>query len=356
MSKKLKLAPMLTALLAALLFGASAPFSKLLLGDIQPLPLASLLYLGCGLGVLLFKLVQLPFRKSIQKEAPLVKKDIPWLIGIVLTGGVAAPVILMYSLQATPASTASLLLNFEAVATALIAALLFREALGKRIWIAIALITAACIILTWSNAGKWGFSPGMLGIICACLLWGMDNNLTRAVSSKDPLIITIIKGFGAGLVSLMLTFITGGSFPSLLNMGYALLLGAASYGISIVLFILSMRSMGAARTSAFFGTAPFIGALISVLLFGEAPALQFYLSLPLLMIGAVLILGEKHGHLHMHTSLQHDHMHTHDDYHHGHAHPDGFSGQHAHPHCHENIEHAHPHLPDIHHRHIHKHR
>lgn len=351
-----KLGPMVTAILAALLFGASAPFSKLLLGDIQPLPLASLLYLGCGAGVFLFNLVQLPFRTNSHKEAPLVKKDIPWLISIVLTGGVAAPILLMYSLQATPASAASLLLNFEAVSTALIAALIFREALGRRIWLAISLITAACIILTWSRAGEWGFSLGMLGIIGACLLWGMDNNLTRHVSSKDPLIITIIKGFGAGLVSLILTFVTGGSFPSLLDMVYALLLGALSYGVSIVLFILSMRSMGAARASAFFGTAPFIGALISILIFGEIPALQFYLSLPLLLAGAALILGERHTHLHVHASLQHDHMHTHNDRHHGHEHPDGFSGQHTHPHYHDGVEHEHPHLPDIHHRHGHKHR
>lgn len=336
------------------MFGAGAPFSKLLLGGVQPLLLAALLYLGCGLGVLAFKLFSLLFRKSRVREASLKKKDIPWLIGVVLAGGVAAPIILMFSLQATPASTASLLLNFEAVSTALIAALIFKEALGKRVWIAVSLITAACVVLTLDVSGGWGLSLGMLGILGACVLWGLDNNLTRNISSKDPLVITIVKGFGAGLVSLVLALVTGASFPGLVHTALALLLGAFSYGISIVLFIYAMRHLGAARAGAFFGTAPFIGSLISIFIFAEVPTLQFIISLPVMLIGAALILSEKHGHTHIHGMQVHEHRHRHDDLHHLHAHTDGFQGEHSHPHEHDEMAHSHPHYPDAHHRHGHK--
>ena len=201
MFRKNHITALLLALLAALLFGVSAPLSKLLLSDIAPMPLASLLYFGCGAGVLLFKLATAFSHKKEKTEAGMSRRDVPWLAGIILTGGVAAPVILMYSLKATPSATASLLLNFEAVATACIAAIFFKESLGKRVWISIALITAATVVLSWSDSGQWGFSLGAVGIITACLLWGIDNNLTRNISAKDPLITAIAKGFGAGTVS-----------------------------------------------------------------------------------------------------------------------------------------------------------
>ena len=353
MVRKIKFPAILLALLAALLFGISAPLSKLLLSDIAPMPLASLLYIGCGFGVLLFKLVKAAIHGKEKTEAAMTKKDIPWLAGIILAGGVAAPVILMYSLKVTPAATASLLLNFEAVATAFIAAIFFKESLGKRVWISIALITAAAIVLSWTGSGKWGISLGAIGIIAACILWGLDNNLTRNVSSNDPLITAIVKGFGAGIVSLILAFATASVFPSLSLILLAMLLGAFSYGISIVLFIIAMRHLGAARTSAFFGTAPFIGSIISIIVFGEIPALQFYISLPLMIAGAVLILRERHHHRHTHELIEHDHKHEHDDLHHGHLHENGFTGEHTHMHIHTQIEHEHAHMPDIHHRHSH---
>lgn len=340
------------AILAAILFGVSAPLSKALLGSVQPTVLASLLYFGCGLGVLVFKFTKTLFIKE-KKESGISKKDIPWLAGVILTGGVAAPIILMFSLKATPAATASLLLNFEAIATALIAALFFKESLGRRVWIAIAVMTAAAVILTWSSTGKWGISIGTAGIVAACLLWGADNNLTRMISLKDPLTITIVKGIGAGAVSLMISLWTSAAFPGVELMILALILGAFSYGISIVLFILSMRQLGAARTSAFFGSAPFIGAIISIVIFGESPAPQFYISLPVMIIGAILIIKEKHQHIHIHENIQHDHKHSHDDLHHNHVHEDGFLGVHSHAHLHERIEHDHPHMPDTHHRHNH---
>ena len=353
MFRKLTLPAALLALFAALLFGVSAPLSKLLLNDIAPMPLASLLYFGCGLGVLLFKLGKPLFTGKEKAEAGMAKKDIPWLAGIILTGGVAAPIILMYSLKATPAATASLLLNFEAVSTAFIAAIFFKESLGKRVWISIALITAAAIVLSWTRSGEWGVSLGAVGIIAACILWGVDNNLTRNISAKDPLITAIVKGFGAGMVSLILSVATASAFPSLPLILLAMLLGAFSYGISIVLFIVAMRHLGAARTSAFFGTAPFIGSIISIILFGEIPSMQFYISLPLMIAGAAMIFGERHNHRHTHLFVEHDHRHRHDDLHHGHHHEDGFSGAHTHLHVHAQFEHAHAHMPDIHHRHNH---
>jgi len=347
---------MIQALLAAVLFGASAPGAKLLLDMIEPIPLAGFLYLGSGVGLLLFRGIRRLGSQSVKVEARISKADVPWLAGAVLSGGVAAPIVLMFSLQTTPAATASLLLNFEGVATALIAALVFKEAIGGRIWWAVACITTASLLLSLNLSGQWGISLGALGVLGTCALWGLDNNLTRTISAKDPLSIVIIKGLGAGGFSLILALILQTSFPKPLAVLGAMLLGSLSYGVSIALFILAMRDLGAARTSAFFGTAPFVGALISFLLFRKFPSTPFLISLPIMILGAVLLLGEEHAHKHLHAVSEHDHRHRHDDGHHTHDHaeeeiPD--SGVHSHPHIHEAIEHTHPHKPDIHHRHNH---
>ena len=274
--------PKLLAMLAAVLFGASAPLFKLLLGDITPVLLAALLYLGCGFGLLILRGAQSLTARHAAKEAVLARRDIPWLVGAIIAGGVAAPVALMIGLAVTPAATASLLLNFEAVATSVIAAVAFKEALGRRIWIAVALITAASIILTWDASGAWGFSPGAAAVVLACVLWGIDNNLTRNISAKDPLSIVTIKGIAAGTVSLVIALSAGSGFPGAQAAGAALALGFVSYGTSIVLFVLAMRSLGAARTSAFFGSAPFVGVVMSLIIFKEWPGVTFALSLPLI--------------------------------------------------------------------------
>ena len=213
-----RLGPLLKALLAALLFGASAPLAKSLLQDVQPVPMAALLYLGSGTGVLLIALV---FRasKGGATEAPLARRDLPWLTGAVIAGGIAAPIVLMFSLTATPAGTASLLLNFEGVATALIAAIVFREAIGRPAWAAVALVTLGSIVLSWNASGAWGFSLGALGVVAACALWGLDNNLTRPISGKNPLTIVMVKGLAAGTFSLVrrsrfATLCQGSSRPS----------------------------------------------------------------------------------------------------------------------------------------------
>lgn len=286
-------------------------------------------------------------------EAKIHSSDVKWILGAVAAGGVAAPIILMYSLRNTPASTASLLLNFECVATTLIAAIAFKESIGKRIWFAVVFITSASSILTWEFSGEWGLSIGALGVLLACTLWGMDNNFTRMISAKDPLIIVIIKGIGAGCVSMILANLTGSHFPELTIIIGAMLLGFFSYGLSIVLFIFAMRHLGASRASAFLGTAPFAGTILSFLLFQELPSTLFYAAILLMIIGAALIFGEEHEHKHIHHSLKHEHKHRHDDEHHNHDHPHRAGLEHSHEHTHETIEHSHGHTPDLHHRHAH---
>lgn len=346
--------PKLLAIMAAILFGASAPAAKLLVGEVQPVMLAALLYLGCGLGLFIFRLIQNFVAKPVPKEAGLAPQDLPWLLGAIMAGGVAAPIILMFSLRSTPAATASLLLNFETVATSVIAVLVFKEALGKRFWVAVALITLASVILTWDTQGAWGLSIGAAGVLLACTFWGLDNNFTRNISAKDPLSIVTVKGIAAGSVSLGIAMFTGGGNLPQVNMVLAaLLLGFFSYGISIVLFIIAMRSLGAARTSGFFSSAPFAGAVISLLLFREWPGVTFLISLPIMLAGTALILWEDHLHLHQHVRIEHEHRHTHDDRHHNHTHNNDGIGEHSHWHVHEELEHQHPHTPDIHHRHAH---
>lgn len=344
---------MFQAILAALLFGASAPLAKLLLGGIDPIPLASFLYLGSGIGLLLLRLMQRMKRGYVEVEAKINRNEIKWLIGAVIAGGVMAPIVLMFSLRGTPASTASLLLNFEGVATTLIAVIIFKESIGKRIWFAVTLIASASVLLTWNFKGEWGFSIGALGVLMACILWGIDNNFTRNISAKDPLIIVTIKGIGAGCVSMILAILAGSNFPGPKIIFGAMLLGFFSYGLSIVLFIFAMRNLGASRTSAFFGTAPFVGTLLSFILFRELPNTLFYYALPIMIAGAILILGEEHGHKHVHKGSEHEHRHRHDDEHHTHAHEDTGDLEHSHVHIHEVIEHSHSHTPDTHHRHGH---
>lgn len=348
--------PILQALLAAFFFGAAAPLAKLLLGEIAAIPMAGLLYLGSGITALSLLGLSKLSRKGKNIESRLERHDLPWLAGATLAGGVIAPVILLLSLQHTPASTASMLLNFESVATTLIAILAFKEAVGQRVVRAIGLITLACIMLSWDAGGGWGLSLGALGILAACLLWGLDNNFTRHISGKNPLMIVVIKGLGAGTFSLLLSLVLDIPLPAMVTALMAMALGAISYGLSIHLFILAMRNLGSARTSAFFGTAPFVGTLLAILILNEVPDALFWLSAPVMSIGAWLMLSEHHAHFHDHLAFDHSHAHQHFDGHHAHSHPIEpplVSGSHAHPHFHPAVAHSHPHTPDLHHRHAH---
>lgn len=350
-----RLYPILQALLAALLFGASAPIAKLLLGEIDPIPLAGFLYLGSGVSSLIVKGVQRLGKQHGGTEAQVKKDDLLWLGGAILAGGIVAPIVMLFSLRSTPAATASLLLNFEGVATTLIAVLVFKEALSHRAWWAITFITIASILLSINLKNGWGLSLGAVGILAACVFWGLDNNFTRNVSAKDPLTIVAIKGLVAGLFSLVLARLLGRQFPALTIALGAMIVGSLSYGLSIVLFVRAMRGIGAARTSALFGTSPLAGMALSFLLFQDSPGLMFAIALPLMVGGTVWLFIEEHGHVHIHKTIVHEHRHWHDDEHHTHEHnlDELPVPEHSHFHTHDWLEHDHSHMPDIHHRHAH---
>ena len=341
------------ALLAAIFFGASAPISKLLLGDVPPVLMAAFLYLGSGTGISLIKLTQRV--TSNQKEAGIKSPDVKWLAGAIVSGGIAAPIVLMISLKNTPASTASLLLNFEGVATTLIALFIFRESISRRALTAIFAITLASIFLSTDFKGGFGFSLGALGIIFACVLWGADNNFTRSISAKDPLTIVAWKGLVSGTFSLLLGLLLGQRLPALTSILSILLLGFLSYGLSTMLFIYSMRGLGAARTSALYGAAPLAGVLLAFIIFRDPLTLLFVIAAFLMVGGALLLANEEHAHFHIHMPVVHEHRHTWNDEFHRHEAADELAGKsHSHVHEHPRTEHEHGHMPNIHHWHGHE--
>jgi drug/metabolite transporter (DMT)-like permease len=340
--------------LAAVLFGASAPLAKLLLEGVDPIVLAGLLYLGAGAALGLMLVLASAMGRS-SREARLEKRDVPWLVGAILTGGVVGPILLLLGLQQTPAATTSLLLNFEVVATGLIAFALFKESVGRATWVAIAAVAMGGALLSLDPSAGWGISVSAILILGACLAWGFDNNFTGRISLKDPKRIVAIKGFAAGAFSLLLGLSLGRPFPTLSRVLWALVLGSVGYGASIALFVQSLRRVGAARTGALFGIAPFIGVALSLFIFRQLPQITFFLALPLMILAAVLLAREKHEHEHMHTEETHTHSHKHDDAHHEHEHTghDSETASHVHEHTHEAAAHAHAHKPDPHHRHEH---
>ncbi|PKL60846.1 MAG: EamA family transporter [Methanomicrobiales archaeon HGW-Methanomicrobiales-4] len=342
----------LMALLAAALFGAVVPASRILLAGIGPITLAGLLYVGAGFGGLIIRRIATTGKD--QDEAPIRRTDIPWLIGIIVTGSIIAPILFMTGLTSVPAGAASLLLNAELACTVLIAGVAFREHLGRRAIGAVIAVITGGLILAYDPSVSFGISAGSLLIILACLCWGCDNNFTRVISGKEPAMIVMIKGFVAGIFSITLGYVIGEPLPSLTIIPAALIIGCSGYGFSIFFVIRSLRVLGSARTGALFASAPFIGLLISLPLPGESPGPQILLSLPLMAVGAWLIATEEHGHPHIHITTRHEHRHTHDDDHHTHDHGVENPGtDHAHPHVHESEIHTHPHTPDLHHYHDH---
>jgi drug/metabolite transporter (DMT)-like permease len=344
------------ALAAAVLFGASAPFAKLLLTDAAPQLLAGLLYLGSGLGL---GIVWLRGRYSAEgaRETPLTRRNIPWLVGAIVFGGVFGPLLLMIGLTGTPASSASLLLNLEGVFTALLAWFVFRENFDRRIALGMLSIVAGGLALSWEGRLMWGGLAGPLAVTGACLCWGIDNNLTQKVSAGDPVQIAMLKGLVAGSVNTAIALLLGASLPAGPRIAGALTLGFLSYGVSLVLFVLALRHLGTARTGAYFSTAPFVGAVLSLAIFRERTTPLFIVAGALMALGVWLHLTERHEHEHEHVRLDHDHAHVHDG-HHQHAHsaddpPVTDPVPHSHRHRHAPMVHSHPHYPDIHHRHAH---
>jgi drug/metabolite transporter (DMT)-like permease len=361
-----KFLPVLCVLSAGALFAAGTPLAKLLLNDMQPLTLASVLYLGSAAGLLIFYIFsgflsgKTGKKQRHTKEAPLTKEDLPWLAGSVLFGSILSTVILMISLPHVPAVTASMLLSFEAVAGTAIAATIFHEPVGKRVWTALGLITLACLLLTYTPGAETGLSLGALGVILTCTCWGIDCNLGRKISSKDPVSIVLAKGLGAGIVLFILAEITGSHFPPLPEMIPAMIVGFFSFGgLMVTLYFYGLRGLGSARAGSIFGMNPAFGVIFSFIIFQDIPGAMFFLVLPLVALGLYLLATENHSHIHTHPAESHEHRHSHDDLHHDHEHSPGSppvdkNGHHSHIHTHEEFSHEHPHRPDIHHRHRHE--
>jgi drug/metabolite transporter (DMT)-like permease len=343
------------ALLSAALFGISTPFAKLLLGDgVSPWLLAGLLYLGSGIGLSILQLMR-KMSGAALAEAPLRRADLPWLALVVLSGGIVGPVVLLLGVAVTAASTASLLLNLESLATIALAWVLFGEHVDRRLLLGAVAILAGAVVLSWQG-GPEGFGWGAVAIAGACVAWGIDNNLTRRLSAADPVQIAMIKGIAAGAVNLILALVAGAQLPSAAAIGGAAAIGFVGYGVSLVLFVLGLRHLGAARTGAYFATAPFIGALVAIALLGEPITTQLVIAGVLMAIGVYLHLAEAHEHEHAHEAFEHEHRHTHDEHHrHEHMLGDPEGEPHTHRHRHMPLVHKHPHYPDLHHRHGHSH-
>ncbi|KJS76481.1 MAG: membrane protein [Comamonadaceae bacterium BICA1-1] len=367
------------ALASALLFGASTPLAKQLLDQVPPLLLGGLLYLGAGLGLLLYRLL----RDRGWRHPGLHGHDWGWLGAAIAVGGVIGTAALMFGLQLSSAASASLLLNLEAVFTALLAWLVFREHASRRVVTGMLAIVAGGLLLAWptdpaataavaaAGAGSgaalvapstWATASaawlGPLLVALACLCWAIDNNLTRKVAAADAVFIAGSRGLAVGVVSGGAALALGAAWPATGPTLAAMLVGLLGYGVSLVLFVLALRGLGTARASAYFATAPFIGVALSLLLLGEATSWLFWLAGLLMAVGVWLHLGERHAHLHQHEAQEHEHWHTHDA-HHRHTHEGANAGAspgiagHRHWHRHEPLTHRHPHYPDTHHQHRH---
>lgn len=338
----------LRCLAAALLFGASAPAASSLAGDLPALVLAGLLYLGAAAAVLPFCLRDRPRVVDVRTG---------WrpLALAVLFGGALGPALLVAGLARVPAATASLLLNLELVATVVIAALVFREHLGRRLVLAVALVSTGGVLLVIEPGV--GLDVGALFVVGACICWGIDNSVTARLDQLSPQHITLVKGLVAGTANLVLGIVIAGAWGvSGRQLLAALAIGALGYGASITLWVKGARDLGAARGQVIFAAAPFIGAGIAWVVLGESVSVTQLLSIPLAVAGVALSLRTDHEHTHGHVAVEHEHEHRHDDGHHDHAHSVGSAsatGRHTHRHEHTELVHAHPHVPDLHHGHQH---
>ena len=339
-------------LLSALLFGLSTPLAKILVGTIEPMMLAGLLYLGSGFGLTLLWLFNRVRRP--ERFTPIKKADVPWLLGAIAFGGILSPVSLLFGMSMTMGSTAALLLNLESVFTAVIAWIVFRENCDRRIVLGMVAIALGGISLSATGQDGIALSWGCGFVILACLGWAIDNNLTRQISHADAVQIALIKGLFAGSINLGTALLLGGGIPSAVPVTAAAIVGFLGYGLSLVLFVMALRHIGTARTGAYFSTAPFVGAIVAILLLREPVTLNLGVAALLMGIGVWLHLTEKHEHIHEHEEIEHEHEHVHDE-HHQHSHgPNAPVGEpHSHAHKHERLTHSHPHYPDSHHRHEH---
>lgn len=351
--------PVLFVLAAAALFGSAAPLAKVALSGIGPVTLASLIYLGSGGGMALYRLIR-HIRGVVATEPPLTRQAIPWIIGASLFGAVFATTCLTISLRYVSAWEASVLLSFEAVATALVAWIFFHEYAGPRVWAALSCITVACMSLAWQPDKPFGLSLGALGILLTCLCWGIDTSCSRQIAGRDPLAIVMYKGLFAGVITFSIARIIGEPLPGPVPSSAAIILGLTGFGgLMTFCFLKALRDLGPARTGSYFGVNPVFGIIVGLLIFRELPGVIFIPAIVLMLIGIIILMTEYHSHPHTHPPLVHDHRHMHEDGHHDHHHPEGVSppvpgGHHSHLHSHLDQIHEHPHTPDLHHLHRHR--
>ncbi len=306
------------ALLAAALYAINVPFSKLLLEQIEPTMLAGFLYIGAGVGIGLLMLGRKAVGKSQQMEL-LSKKELPYVVAMVVLD-IAAPIFLMYGILNTTSANVSLLNNMEIVATSLIALLVFKEKISPRLWAAIGLVTLSGMILGFDGPGTFVFNKGSLLVLAACVCWGIENNCTRSISHKSSEEIVLIKGFFSGAGSIVVALLTGENFPKMSYMVLAMLLGFVAYGLSINFYVMAQNSLGAAKTSAFYSVAPFLGVGFSFAILGEQPSLQFYAALAIMLISTAIMIKDTLGNEKLSSAYVHVHEHKHGEVVHTHAH------------------------------------
>lgn len=328
------------AIVAAALYAINVPFSKMLLGYVEPTMMAAFLYLGAGLGMFVYSIASRVSGKTSSTE-PLTKKELPYTIAMVVLD-IIAPILLMFGIRASHAANVSLINNFEIVATSIIALLIFKEIISKKLWIAIALVTIASVILSFEGTGSFEFNIGSLFVFGACLCWGIENNCTRMISNKSSIEIVVIKGTFSGLGSLIVALAIGESIPSILWMMCVLLLGFVAYGLSIYFYVMAQKDLGAAKTSAYYSIAPFLGVAFGMLILGERPEIQFYVALAVMIISTYFMIKDtielQHTHEHSHT---HTHEHSHGDIVHSHEHTHTHTHIHVHGADSDNHEHNH---------------
>lgn len=333
------------AILAAALYAINVPVSKLLLSRVDPTVMASFLYLGAGIGLLLYGLIEKVTGGKTKRE-PLTRKELPYTVAMVVLD-IAAPILLMLGITRTNSANVSLLNNFEIVATSIIALVVFKEIISKKLWAAIALVTIASAILSFEGTGSFTLNSGSLFVLGACLCWGLENNCTKMISNKSSVEIVVIKGIFSGLGSLAVALLVGERIPSVVWILCVMLLGFVAYGLSIHFYIMAQKDLGAAKTSAYYSIAPFLGVVFSVVLLGEKPKIQFYVALAVMVISTYLMVKDtvqlQHTHEHKHT---HTHEHRHGDTVHTHEH----THIHSHPHVHngDSEDHTHRHTPAYH--------
>lgn len=310
------------AILAAALYATNVPLSKVLLNHVDPTMMASFLYLGAGIGLFLFGIVEKLIGKGEKKE-PLTKKELPYTIAMVILD-IVAPILLMLGIARTNSANVSLLNNFEIVATSTIALVVFKEVISKKLWFAILLVTIASIVLTFEGQGSFVFNRGSLFVLGACLCWGFENNCTKMISNKSTVEIVVIKGTFSGLGSLIVALLLGEAIPAVKWLLCVLILGFVAYGLSINFYIMAQKDLGAAKTSAYYSVAPFLGVAFSMILLKERPSLQFFVALIIMIFSTILMVKDtielQHTHEHRHGDLVHTHLHTHsgDSEEHGH--------------------------------------